>query len=239
MKFLATSIYVLLLFASCPTSETEPGPAPVSANYEEKIELWVDERIETLKQPTGWMRLAGTIPNQDSAFHLQNGTVEFSAADDVSITNNGKPFTDMEIFDGENAPFLKLGSLEWHVMQHRDLIAIRLYNSKTLDQAEDASDPGTLSSRFNDREYALQASQNHLFFITGDETNQTESYQAGRHMYVDFPDKSGRIIFDFNKINNPPCAYTVYSTCQLSPEQSRLYLLIAALEKRPVNRNGL
>ena len=61
MKFLATSIYVLLLFASCPTSETEPGPAPVSANYAEKIELWVDERIKTLNQPTGWMRLAGMV----------------------------------------------------------------------------------------------------------------------------------------------------------------------------------
>lgn len=304
MKFLTTLFFILGLFTSCSTSETELGPAPVSDTYEEEIDLWVEQRIESLKEPTGWMRLAGmfvleegvnsfgsgqgqdvqfpegTIPIHAGTFHLHGDSVTYRAADDVSITHTGEPIEEMVIFDGENAPALSYGSLEWHVIQRQDLIAIRLYNkenpkvdrfdgferfptdpkwrlyaqfdpnppgstmpiSNVLGQVDDIPNPGTLTFRFSEQEYmleALEASDNRLFLIVGDETNHTETYQAGRYMYVDLPDKSDRTIIDFNKIYNPPCAYSMYSTCQLPPEQNRLDLSITAGEKRPVNWTGI
>jgi uncharacterized protein (DUF1684 family) len=42
---------------------------------------------------------------------------------------------------------------------------------------------------------------------------------------------NGRMIVDFNKAENPPCAYNPYATCPLPPEQNRLRTRIEAGEK--------
>ena len=39
------------------------------------------------------------------------------------------------------------------------------------------------------------------------------------------------MIIDFNKAENPPCAYNPYATCPLPPEQNRLRVRIEAGEK--------
>jgi uncharacterized protein (DUF1684 family) len=40
------------------------------------------------------------------------------------------------------------------------------------------------------------------------------------------------VILDFNRLYNPPCAYTPYATCPLPPEQNKLKVAIEAGEKR-------
>jgi uncharacterized protein (DUF1684 family) len=39
------------------------------------------------------------------------------------------------------------------------------------------------------------------------------------------------MIIDFNKAENPPCAYNAYTTCPLPPEQNRLRVRVEAGEK--------
>jgi uncharacterized protein len=69
------------------------------------------------------------------------------------------------------------------------------------------------------------------FVIFADETSGSETYGAGRFLYVDKADSAGKIYIDFNKAYNPPCAFTKYATCPLPPKQNRLKLKITAGEK--------
>lgn len=75
-----------------------------------------------------------------------------------------------------------------------------------------------------------------LFFVLRDATSATATYQACRFLYTGFPnhgvDKSGTLELDFNRLENPPCAYTPYATCPLPPQQNRLLITIPAGEQR-------
>lgn len=68
-----------------------------------------------------------------------------------------------------------------------------------------------------------------LFFVFRDGTSGKTTYGAGRFLYADMP-KEGRVVLDFNKAYNPPCAFTPYATCPLPPKQNRLTVKIEAGE---------
>jgi uncharacterized protein (DUF1684 family) len=75
-----------------------------------------------------------------------------------------------------------------------------------------------------------------LFFILRDTTSTTETYGAGRFLYTPLPDhgltQPGELVLDFNRAQNPPCAYTPYATCPLPPPQNRLPIPIPAGQQR-------
>ncbi len=75
-----------------------------------------------------------------------------------------------------------------------------------------------------------------LFFIMRDATSQTSTYGAGRFLYTSLPDhgvaEPGELWLDFNKLVNPPCAFTAYATCPLPPPQNRLSIAIPPGERR-------
>jgi uncharacterized protein (DUF1684 family) len=43
--------------------------------------------------------------------------------------------------------------------------------------------------------------------------------------------ENGRLVVDFNKAYNPPCAFNEYSTCPLPPQANRMDLFVTAGEK--------
>lgn len=71
-----------------------------------------------------------------------------------------------------------------------------------------------------------------LFVLFSDLTSRDETYGAGRFLYAPAPE-DGRVLLDFNKAFNPPCAFTPYAVCPLPPEENKLPLRIEAGEKRP------
>lgn len=75
-----------------------------------------------------------------------------------------------------------------------------------------------------------------LFFILRDATSKKTTYGAGRFLYTDLPDhglsQPGELWLDFNRLINPPCAFTPYATCPLPPPQNRLGVAIPAGERR-------
>ena len=75
-----------------------------------------------------------------------------------------------------------------------------------------------------------------LFFILRDTTSTTTTYGACRFLYTGFPtnglDKPGELVLDFNRLENPPCAYTPFSTCPLPPPGNRLAIPLPVGEKR-------
>ena len=77
----------------------------------------------------------------------------------------------------------------------------------------------------------LQSPQSlQLFFILRDETSGKETYGSGRFLYSELP-KRGRVVLDFNKAYNPPCAFTPHATCPLPPKQNWLPVAVRAGEK--------
>jgi len=68
-----------------------------------------------------------------------------------------------------------------------------------------------------------------LFFIFRDLTAGKETYPSGRFLHSELP-KDGKVVLDFNKAYNPPCAFTLYATCPLPPRQNRLQIHIEAGE---------
>jgi len=70
---------------------------------------------------------------------------------------------------------------------------------------------------------------NQLFFIFKDRTSSKQTYPAGRFLYSALP-KDGKVVLDFNKATNPPCAFTAYATCPLPPKQNYLPVAIDAGE---------
>ncbi|MGP8094143.1 MAG: DUF1684 domain-containing protein [Candidatus Sulfotelmatobacter sp.] len=75
-----------------------------------------------------------------------------------------------------------------------------------------------------------------LFFILRDATSKTTTYGAGRFLSTELPDhgvtQPGEVWLDFNRLVNPPCAFTPYATCPLPPAQNRLSVPIPAGEQR-------
>jgi uncharacterized protein (DUF1684 family) len=105
-----------------------------------------------------------------------------------------------------------------------------------IGQTEESESPGYAVFQLQGREFTLhpileEPGAKELFYIFKDETAGKETYPAGRFFYSDMP-KDGRVILDFNKAYNPPCAFTPYATCPLPPPENRLTVRIEAGEKR-------
>src|SRR5947207_6464812 len=94
--------------------------------------------------------------------------------------------------------------------------------------------PGMLKFTLKGKEYALQPVQEGdetLFIIFRDASSQSETYKSGRFLYADKP-VNGEAVLDFNKAENPPCAFTPFATCPLPPPENSLDVEIKAGEKR-------
>lgn len=70
-----------------------------------------------------------------------------------------------------------------------------------------------------------------LFLIFRDASNLNDTYGAGRFLHADKA-VNGETVLDFNKAENPPCAFTPYATCPLAPPGNDLKVAIKAGEKR-------
>lgn len=103
-----------------------------------------------------------------------------------------------------------------------------------LGSTSDTPSPGAVTFRMAARDLrldALPAGEGELWLIFGDATNGKETYGGGRFLYAQGPDADGRVVIDFNKSYNPPCAFTPHATCPLPPPQNKLELAVRAGEK--------
>jgi uncharacterized protein len=94
---------------------------------------------------------------------------------------------------------------------------------------------GTVEFERDGQSYSLlglaEEGTDSIWFLFADRTSGRETYGAGRFLYSDGMPENGRVVVDFNKAYNPPCAFTEYSTCPLPPQQNRLDLAVTAGEK--------
>ncbi|MEJ8756264.1 DUF1684 domain-containing protein [Pontibacter sp. H259] len=102
-----------------------------------------------------------------------------------------------------------------------------------VGQTSDEETPGALVFTLDGKTHKLDALKEgeQLFVIFADKTNGHQTYGAGRYLYTNLPDANGKVILDFNKAYNPPCAFVTYATCPLPPKQNFLPVPVPAGEK--------
>lgn len=99
------------------------------------------------------------------------------------------------------------------------------------DISEEAS-AGYAEFTLDGKRYRLDAldEDDELFFIFRDATSGHGTYPAGRFLIADKP-RGGKVVLDFNKAYNPPCAFSEFTTCPLPPRQNHLKARVEAGEK--------
>ncbi len=103
--------------------------------------------------------------------------------------------------------------------------------ANVLGELIEEVNPGRAVFELNGQRFALEAvaADAQLFFIFADRTSGRETYGLGRFLYTDLPD-NGRVVLDFNRAYNPPCAFTAFTSCPLPPQENRLDLRVEAGE---------
>ena len=69
------------------------------------------------------------------------------------------------------------------------------------------------------------------FTMVSDDTSGDLTYGGGRYIYLDLPESDGPVTIDFNKLYNPPCAFSEFTTCLYPPRQNVLPFKVEAGEK--------
>lgn len=99
---------------------------------------------------------------------------------------------------------------------------------------EATPNPGAVEFERDGQTYRIETLDqggDELMLVFADRTSGHTSYSAGRFLDVARPNLQGKVVVDFNKAYNPPCAFTAFATCPLPPQGNRLDLEIAAGEK--------
>jgi len=94
--------------------------------------------------------------------------------------------------------------------------------------------PGSVQFKVNGVDASLTAlggdPKNGLFFVFTDATAKADTYPGGRFLETGAVE-NGKVVLDFNRAYNPPCAVTPYATCPLAPKENRVAVAIPAGEK--------
>ena len=71
---------------------------------------------------------------------------------------------------------------------------------------------------------------NKYMLIFSDGTTGMETYGGGRYLYIEKPKDGLNFYIDFDKAENPPCAFTAFATCLLPPRENKLPFRVEAGE---------
>ncbi len=137
-------------------------------------------------------------------------------------------------FEGvDNYPIDESWRIDGRFMRAEKDAAIEISN--VLGQVNEMPVFGTFEFDRDGKTHSLlaigDAHSRDLWFIFADRTSGRGTYGAGRFLYSDGMPADGRLVVDFNKAYNPPCAFNPYSTCPLPPQENRLDLKVSAGEK--------
>ena len=99
---------------------------------------------------------------------------------------------------------------------------------------EAAEIPGEASFERDGRRFTLKPiiedGETDLFFIIADRTSGKETYGGARFLYAAAP-QDGKVVLDFNRAQNPPCALNGHVVCPTAPAGNRLPVRVEAGEK--------
>ncbi|HUQ87169.1 MAG TPA: DUF1684 domain-containing protein, partial [Vicinamibacterales bacterium] len=119
----------------------------------------------------------------------------------------------------QNAPLRKnFSALKWYPANPKYLVkgkftplaTPKVVQSPTiLGDLEPFTVPGNVAVTIDGKSANMEAwkSGDKLWFVFRDLTSADATYPSARFLYTDAPDKDGNVTLDFNRAQNPPCAY--------------------------------
>jgi uncharacterized protein len=175
-------------------------------------------------------------PDDENPLIIQSGSVSFFViirGDKIGIRVKDTESERRKHFVGcDYYPINSAWRIEAAWIDYQPPHSINITN--VLGQTSPEPVPGKAVFKYEGKTYELtpidEGKNEPLFFIIRDKTSGIESYGASRFLYADRP-RNGIIILDFNRAENPPCAFTPYATCPLPPKENNLPLAITAGEK--------
>ena len=118
---------------------------------------------------------------------------------------------------------------------HDEPMEVKIQN--ILGDIETLTSSGTVRLQLGGEELEMLPvdAGDQLWFIFRDLTSGSDTYAAARFLYADAPGEDGRMVVDFNRAYNPPCAFNPHTTCPLPPRANRLPVRVEAgeLDYRP------
>jgi len=95
------------------------------------------------------------------------------------------------------------------------------------------SNPGTVEFTHNGQPQRLEvlATAEKPYFILFFDLTISGAPVAGRYLDLDVTESSGRVLLDFNRAHNPPCAFSQYIPCLVPPTENYLNFAVEAGEK--------
>ena len=137
----------------------------------------------------------------------------------------------------------KFSGLKWYpanpamkvIGQFTPLATPKVVQAPTiLGDLEPFTVPGNVSVTIGGKTANMEAwkSGDRLWFVFRDLTSADTTYPSARFLYTDAPGPDGKVTLDFNRAQNPPCAYNPWTTCPLPPSANKLAVRIEAGEKR-------
>lgn len=152
------------------------------------------------------------------------------------------PRTGIRVRDSQSRLLREFSGLLWYSVDRRWRVEARWIRHPSPQKREidsvggirqQLTSLGVAEFRLDGRDLRLDALEDPdgLFFVFKDETARTDTYPGGRFLYAP-PPSGGRVTLDFNRAENPPCAFTPYATCPLAPRGNWLPAAVPAGEKR-------
>ncbi|MCS6992939.1 MAG: DUF1684 domain-containing protein [Anaerolineales bacterium] len=149
----------------------------------------------------------------------------------------------IRLWDKNNPARLQFTGLNWYPYKPEYRLEARyegyapyklVKQQDIIGETHDTHMIGKVIFTWEGREYKLDAENagdGGLFIAFHDKTCGKTSYPGGRYLLTEAPE-NGRVILDFNKAYNMPCAYTPYATCGLPTPDNRLPIAIEAGEMK-------
>ena len=211
-RYLTWVLFVVLIATlGCSKSDVKLANAELPADYTEQLNAFYTDRHESLTKSAGWMRI-------DGMFWLDQGTNRFGSDASVSIV-----FPENKI-PGNAGVFVVSGDSVWIradkdiYFEHSDSLVTELLMYPNEHE---------VSMRYGDLEWII---------IKRGDLIGIRLFNADNPLVDTF---EGFPRFDINKMYNPPCAYSAFTTCQLPPIQNRLNVSILAGENGPNPNSAL
>ena len=120
--------------------------------------------------------------------------------------------------------FIFMADFQYYDSPRTRTVSTQLGPTETVDMI------GELSFDYQGQRYALEVGRGG-FTMVGDATTGRTTYGGGRYIDLALPDTSGPVVLDFNRLYNPPCTFSIFTTCQYPSAQNVLPFEIRASEK--------
>lgn len=137
-----------------------------------------------------------------------------------------KKFTDIETYAPDSSWKIEADYIPYN--PPKELIIPSAIGTSEIDTCK-----GKIQFEKDGNTYSLDpiGEDNGFFIVFADETSGKETYGAGRFLSAPAPDENNKVILDFNKAYNPPCAFSKFATCPLPPKDNYLKIAVTAGEK--------